>query len=185
MVKAFSTVGTNLIGGEDTEFSSALLHIYHRLVLADLDASLSNEVVTGEFRGHRVEVGRYLAAPPKEVTRLMQKYCEWLNEKSQGSKGYEVAEKIVKAVVAHVYFAWIHPYGDGNGRMARLVEFAVLLRAGVPDLAAHLLSNFYNKTRDQLLQAFARFARRISRWLVSEGRRSTRFSRVRPARFQG
>ncbi len=54
-----------------------------------------------------------------------------------------------KAMVSHVYFAWIHPYGDGNGRMTRLIEFVVLLRAGVPDVAAHLLSNFYKKTRDQ------------------------------------
>ena len=39
--------------------------------------------------------------------------------------------------------------GDGNGRTARLVEFQILLGAGVPTPAAHLLSNHYNQTRTE------------------------------------
>jgi len=42
---------------------------------------------------------------------------------------------------------WIHPFGDGNGRTGRLLEFYILLRAGNPDIASHILSNFYNLTR--------------------------------------
>lgn len=45
--------------------------------------------------------------------------------------------------------AWIHPFGDGNGRVARILEFAILLRSGVPSPAAHLLSNHYNATRNE------------------------------------
>ena len=148
MVSAFSAVGTNLISGGGSRYSLSLLHAYHELVLGGLQESLSSEVVIGQFRNHRVTVGRYLAAPPAEVSGFMTQFCDWLNEQPDAMEGYEVAEQIVKAIVAHVYFAWIHPYGDGNGRMARLIEFAVLLRAGVPDIAAHLLSNFYNNTRD-------------------------------------
>ncbi|HEY8666568.1 MAG TPA: Fic family protein [Tepidisphaeraceae bacterium] len=51
--------------------------------------------------------------------------------------------------MAHLYLAWIHPFPDGNGRTARLVEFRILLNSGVPAPAAHLLSNHYNKTRDE------------------------------------
>lgn len=148
MIRAFNAVGTDLIGEESNRFSLELLHSYHELVLGGLQESLASEVGIGQFRSHRVTVGRYLAAPPEEVSALMTQYCVWLNERPNPRKGYEVAEQIVKAIVAHVYFAWIHPYGDGNGRMARLVEFAILLGAGVPDIAAHLLSNFYNATRD-------------------------------------
>ena len=50
-------------------------------------------------------------------------------------------------MIAHLYIAWIHPFGDGNGRTARLVEFLILFGSGVPDIAAHLLSNHYNITR--------------------------------------
>ncbi len=149
MVNAFSTVGADLIGGKSAKFTLDRLHAYHKLVLAGLSESLGDEVVVGEFRRHRVTVGRYLAAPPEPLADLMRQYCDWLNHEPAGTESYEVAEQVVKAIVAHVYFAWIHPYGDGNGRMARLIEFVVLLRAGVPDIAAHLLSNFYNNTRDE------------------------------------
>jgi Fic family protein len=54
---------------------------------------------------------------------------------------------IIKAVLAHLYIAWIHPFGDGNGRTARLIEFITLISSGVPATAAHLLSNHYNLTR--------------------------------------
>ena len=148
MVDAFNNILTNALGGESTVFSLKLLHSYHSLVLKGLETSSANEVAIGEFRQHRVTVGRYLPALPENVTHLMTQYCSWLNDKTEGAKGYEVAEQIVKAILAHVYFAWIHPYGDGNGRMSRLVEFAVLMNADVPDIAAHLLSNFYNDTRD-------------------------------------
>jgi hypothetical protein len=74
--------------------------------------------------------------------------CEWLSGPTfRTPAGQEVAYAIMKAVVAHLYLAWIHPFGDGNGRTARLLEFQILLEAGVPQPAAHLLSNHYNQTR--------------------------------------
>jgi Fic family protein len=56
---------------------------------------------------------------------------------------------VIKAVLAHLYLAWIHPFGDGNGRTARLMELRILLEAGVPTPATHLLSNHYNQTRSE------------------------------------
>ena len=149
MVKAFNQVRDDEIAGAAPAFSVELLNSYHRLVLDNLADSLAEDVVIGGLRTHRVEVGRYLAAPPEDCARLMNNYCDWLNQDMSALAGYELAAQIVKALAAHVYFAWIHPYGDGNGRMARLIEFIILLKAGAPDIAAHLLSNFYNKTRDQ------------------------------------
>jgi Fic family protein len=74
--------------------------------------------------------------------------CDWLN----GIALEGVSKTVVglfKATLAHLYLAWIHPFGDGNGRTARLVEFQLLLAAGVPTPAAHLLSNHYNQTRSE------------------------------------
>ncbi len=149
MVEAFNVVGKTQLGGSSTPFSLELLNSYHAIILNNLEDSLADSVVIGTLRSHRVMVGRYLAAPPEECPRLVDKYCDWLNQEMPAPDGYDIAGQIIKAMVAHVYFAWIHPYGDGNGRMTRLIEFVILLRAGVPDVAAHLLSNFYNKTRDQ------------------------------------
>jgi Fic family protein len=55
-----------------------------------------------------------------------------------------------------LYIAWIHPFGDGNGRTARLLEFLILAGSGlVPIPAAHLLSNHYNLTRDRYYRELA------------------------------
>jgi Fic family protein len=51
--------------------------------------------------------------------------------------------------VAHLYLVWIHPFGDGNGRTARLLELQLLLAAGFPTPATQLLSNHYNQTRSE------------------------------------
>ena len=148
MVKAFNKISQDEILGPNAPFTLDVFNTYHHLVLSDLESILDKDVEVGAIRTHRVEVGGYLGAPPEDCERLLQDLCNWLNSDVNAPQGYELAWQILKALVAHVYFAWIHPYGDGNGRTARLLEFAILLRAGVPDIAAHLLSNFYNKTRD-------------------------------------
>ena len=117
-------------------------------------------VVPGESRTHGVGVGHYLAPPAEDCEHLLARLCEWLNGQSFCPGAHaNMAFAIVKAVLAHLYLAWIHGFGDGNGRTARLVEFQILVGAGVPSPAAHLLSNHYNETRAeyyrQLQQASA------------------------------
>jgi len=63
---------------------------------------------------------------------------------------------IIKAIITHLYIAWIHPFGDGNGRLARILEFGILLSSGVPSPAAHLLSNHYNATRQEYYRQLER-----------------------------
>jgi hypothetical protein len=63
---------------------------------------------------------------------------------------------LLKAIVAHLYVAWIHPFGDGNGRTARLIEVQILMSAGVSTPAAHLLSNHYNQTRSEYYRQLER-----------------------------
>jgi hypothetical protein len=66
-------------------------------------------------------------------------------------------KSVIKAILAHLYIAWIHPFGDGNGRTARLVEFLILESSGcVPDPAAHLISNHYNRTRERYYRELER-----------------------------
>ena len=70
-----------------------------------------------------------------------------------------MAEGILKATLAHLYIAWIHPYGDGNGRTARLVEFMLLARAGIPFPSAHLMSSHFNLTRNRYYRELDRSSR--------------------------
>lgn len=122
----------------------------NRRVLDGLD--LEDHVVPGESRTQDIVVGAvYRGAPAQDCDYLVQAMCDWLNGPDFSPDGGDHAKDfllaVLKAVVAHVYIAWIHPFGDGNGRTARLVEFGILAAAGIPSVAAHLLSNHYNQTR--------------------------------------
>ena len=67
---------------------------------------------------------------------------------------------VFKAVLAHLYIAWIHPFGNGNGRTARLIEFQALIQSVlVPLPAGQLLSNHYNLTRDKYYRELDRASR--------------------------
>jgi Fic family protein len=84
------------------------------------------------------------------VPALFSRYVRWISDEfPMEINGSKVEAAILKAIVAHLYFVWIHPYGDGNGRAARLIEFAMLWHGGINTAAAHLLSNHYNRTRLQ------------------------------------
>lgn len=113
--------------------------------------SLNEGVVPGEIRKHSVQVGRYIGAPAEDCEHLLGRLCEWLKSDvfEPREKGDRIVYGIIKSIVAHLYLAWIHPFGDGNGRTARIIEFYILISAGVPDASSQLLSNHYNETRTE------------------------------------
>lgn len=124
-----------------------ILH-FNAQVLNGLDEMV--EGIPGQLRapGHEVRVANYRGAPPADLGFLLNRLCEWLNQEFMPrDERMRIAFGILRAVVAHLYLAWIHPFGDGNGRTARLLELRILLEAGVPKPAAQLLSNHYNDTR--------------------------------------
>ena len=113
--------------------------------------------IPGTIRTRSVGVGgRYRGAPSEDCEYLLQRLCQWLRDGFDVPEGEEITFAIVKAVIAHLYVAWIHPFGDGNGRTARLLELAILLRAGIPVPACHLLSSHYNATRGEYARQLAR-----------------------------
>lgn len=136
------------IFADDMNFSLESFNRYHRRLLK----GFADEASLGKIRAHDVEVGAYTAAPADDCELLLLLFCDWLNDDSLPSldyAGYELSWSIVKALVAHVCFAWIHPYSDGNGQMARLIEQAFLLRAGAPPAVAFVPVYVYSRTRQQ------------------------------------
>lgn len=118
----------------------------NRLVLEKLP--VEEHVVPGKIRTYSVGVANYRGAPAEDCEYLLDSLSGWLNGPGfEAPPNQEIAYAILKSVIAHLYLAWIHPFGDGNGRTARLMEFQILIASGVPAPAAHLLSNHYNQTR--------------------------------------
>lgn len=111
------------------------------------------EVVPGQLRRHDVAVGPYRPPHYTDVPELTSQLVKWLDDlRCRVSKKSRIEERFVNAVLAailaHLYIAWVHPFGNGNGRLARLIEVQVLSESGVvPLVATNLLSDHYNKTR--------------------------------------
>lgn len=151
IIAACNAIGDGVQRDTLPALSRELLCAYNRQVLEKL--SLADDVQPGELRTHSVVVGNvYRGAPAEDGPYLVDRLCEWLNGAEfraphSTATDMETVYAIIKAVIAHLYLAWIHPFGDGNGRTARLLEFLILLSAGVPSPAAHLFSNHYNQTR--------------------------------------
>ena len=112
------------------------------------------EVKPGQIREHNVGAGTYLAPHYTEVPALAEALVRWLDKmRAEVAADSRTEDRFVNAllsaILAHLYIAWVHPFGNGNGRLARLVEVQILSESGlVPIVATNLLSNHYNKTRN-------------------------------------
>lgn len=78
------------------------------------------KVVGGEIRKCMVEVGRHVPPSPGAIPRFLEEY-------ERGYSKLGPAASIKAAAAAHHRLLWIHPFVDGNGRVARLVSHAVFL----------------------------------------------------------
>lgn len=147
ILDALNLLHRELISEKRAELISVqLIRRFHALVSRDLGDSYG---APGYFRRKNVTVGNYRPPSFELVEGMVQNFCQWLSGEFHYPGGQHIDEALLQAIISHVYIAWIHPFLDGNGRTARLLEFYLLLRAGVPDIASHILSNYYNNTRDE------------------------------------
>jgi len=78
------------------------------------------KIIPGALRTRDVKVGRHVAISPGAVPRFLSRFQE-----VYGSLG--TADTVIAAAAAHHRLVWIHPFLDGNGRVARLLSHAMLL----------------------------------------------------------
>ena len=164
VLRACREIAATIVAGGALRLTPEWIADCNRQVLAGLGDHLEDGVVPGEVPAHAVGVGRYRGAPRADCAFLLGRLCRWLeDEPGLTAFGREddgrIAAAILHAVLAHLYIAWIHPFGDGNGRTSRLVEFMLLARAGVPLTSAQLPSNHYNLTRAEYYRQLDRAGR--------------------------
>lgn len=83
------------------------------------DAGGPMQVVSGPIGRERVH---YQAPPAPRLDGEMRTFLEWYN----ADQGYD---PVIKAAVAHLWFVTIHPFDDGNGRIARAIADMSLARS--------------------------------------------------------
>ena len=163
VINALNSIDRQIMRGDPPRITPRLIKEYNRQLLSG--AEYSYGAVPGQVRHHSVIVGGYRGAPAEDCEYLLSRLAEWLESDTFRSDDPMVAFalEVARAVCAHLYIAWIHPFGDGNGRTARLLEFALLARSGTaPMSTAHLLSNHFNRTRDRYYRELASSSRNRS-----------------------
>ncbi len=153
IINALNMIGTDVMNRNKCNLLSPdLIRRFHEMVGRGLNEHFDAE--PGRFRSDSRVVGTYKGPDYREVPKLIQQYCDWLRKDFHYENGQSFSDTVIEAIVAHVYLEWIHPFGDGNGRTGRLLEFYILLRGGLPDIASHILSNHYNLTRSDYYRHF-------------------------------
>ncbi len=158
ILRAMNALLADVVQDEsDQIITEELLLRFHKMVGEGLSRG-HFDAIPGKWRTDQRVAGTYRCPDHAQVVPLIKQLCEFLRTQFHYARGeHDFIDAVVEAIVAHVYIEWIHPFGDGNGRTGRLVEFYIMLRAGNPDIASHILSNHYNETRtdyyNQLIHA--------------------------------
>ena len=165
VLEAFERLDVMVLENGDLRLSADLICDMNRWVLDGVDPDAAS--APGTIRTHSVVVGPYVGPPARDCWHLLERLAEWLDgddfrptsgESDENRDAF--ARTVLSALLAHLYIAWIHPFADGNGRTARLLEYVILARSGmVPLAAANLMANHFNLTRDRYYARLAAASR--------------------------
>lgn len=87
--------------------------------------------------------------PPDQVEGLMEEFVRWANSSHEGMHAY------YRAALTHLNFVAIHPFLDGNGRTARILETLVLYLAGYKSQDLVSLEAFFGRDTQRYYTAIA------------------------------
>jgi len=84
------------------------------------------EIIPGELRSGAVTIGRHVPPPADDLRRFLDRF-----EEAYDFNHLSKSQSIIAIAASHHRFLWIHPFFDGNGRVARLMAHAMLMRSEV------------------------------------------------------
>ena len=116
-------------------------------------------IVSGMFGREKIH---YIAPSPERVEEEMRQFLDWFN--SNESESY-----VIRSAVAHFRFVSIHPFEDGNGRLARILSEMLLARGDKDGFRFYNLSSQINKDKNHYYDILERMQRGdgdITEWLV-------------------
>ncbi len=118
--------------------------------------SESKPNIAGKYRDYLIRVGDYIAPDWQGVRILMKKLIEFINENKS-----EKLNPVILCARAHYKFEKIHPFGDGNGRIGRLIMNKILWDNGYPMIIIEKKkkSSYYKalrKEEDEFVKYFVR-----------------------------
>lgn len=137
--------GLRRLREDDFPLSLRLLREMHALLL---QGGRGANKQPGKFRKGQVWVGgatpalaHFVPPPPEALDDALRALERYLHAPSSN------ASPLVKAALAHVQFETIHPFGDGNGRLGRLLIALILCNEGVLREPSLYLSLYFKRRR--------------------------------------
>lgn len=96
----------------------------HDMTVNNLDRE--GDKTPGAYRSGAVRIAQSDHIPPDsvQVPGYMQELVAFINQAD--APKYD----LIKVAVAHHRFGWVHPFGNGNGRVVRLLTYALLMKYG-------------------------------------------------------
>jgi Fic family protein len=129
----------------DENLSEQLLLKWHANIFRETKPDIA-----GQFRNYSVRVGPYLGPDWKKVENLIKQLVLFINESKLNS--VEVAAR------AHYIFEKIHPFGDGNGRIGRLLMNYILWKNSYPMIIIEYKNRkFYYKALQRPEEGFVTY----------------------------
>ena len=116
-------------------------------------------IISGMFGREKIH---YIAPSPERVDGEMQKFLTWFNAE-------EPVSSIIRSAIAHFWFVSIHPFEDGNGRLARILSDMLLARGEKSEFRFYNVSSQINKDKNHYYDILERMQRGdgdITEWLV-------------------
>lgn len=101
----------------------------------------------GAFRNHNVDVARHTPPDHAVLGDFMRRFADFYS-----APAIPATERLIAAAAAHHRLAWIHPFGDGNGRVARLQSQAAMIRCGLDAEGLWTLSRGFARARPSYYQ---------------------------------
>ena len=116
-------------------------------------------IISGMFGREKIH---YIAPSPCRVEEEMQIFLSWFNAD-------EPVSSIIRSAVAHFWFVSIHPFEDGNGRLARILSDMLLARGEKSEFRFYNISSQINKDKNHYYDVLERTQRGdgdITEWLI-------------------
>ena len=123
------------------------------------DASGPMQVISGPVGRERVH---YEAPPANRLDAEMQRFLDWFNGRAE-------PEELLRAGVAHLWFVTIHPFDDGNGRVARAIADQALAQAEESNQRFYSMSSQIRKERSDYYDMLERTQKGdldVTEWLI-------------------
>ena len=116
-------------------------------------------IVSGLFGREKIH---YIAPSPNRIGGGMKKFLTWFDDE-------EPVSSVIRSGIAHFWFVSIHPFEDGNGRLARILSDMLLARGENSEFRFYNVSSQINKDKNRYYDTPERMQHGdgdITEWLV-------------------